>query len=149
MECLWIYSFLWSYFRMCLSGPFKRLCTVGIGSGCCWVCTSPYIWYLYIYIYIYIYLRVCQRISSECVCVSSSLRLSVTSYAAERMSLLYAEMAVLNAASFLCVSHVFFSLVFNVFLYQICVCFIWNECYSVFIILCCSIHIVCIFWCKF
>jgi len=55
----------------------------------------------------------------------------VTSYAAKRMSLLYAEMAVLYAVSFFCVSRVFFSLVCNVFLYQICVCFIWNECYSV------------------
>ena len=32
----------------------------------------------------------------------------MTSYAAERMSLLYAEMAVLYAASFFCVNHVFF-----------------------------------------
>jgi hypothetical protein len=57
----------------------------------------------------------------------------VTSYAAKRMSLLYAEMAVLYAASFFCVSRVFFSLVCNVFLYQIYVCFIWNECYSVIV----------------
>ena len=61
-------------------------------------------------IYIYIYLCVCQRILSKCVCVcvcvcvSSSLRLLVKSYAAERMSLLYAEMEVLYAASFFCVS---------------------------------------------
>ena len=58
------------------------------------------------------------------MCVSFSVRLLVTSYAAERMSLLY-------AVSFFCVNHVFFSLVFDVFLYQIYVCFIWNECYIV------------------
>jgi hypothetical protein len=56
----------------------------------------------------------------------------VTLYATEgESSLSYAEMAVFYAVSLFCVSHVFFSLVFNVFLYQICVCFIWNECYSV------------------
>jgi hypothetical protein len=39
----------------------------------------------------------------------------VTSYAAERMSLLYAEMAVLFAASFFCVNHVFSSIVLMYF----------------------------------
>ena len=70
---------------------------------------------------IYIYTCMPKNTEQVCVFVSSSLRLLVTSYAAERMSLLYAEVAVLYAGSFFCESCLFLPCFQCIFVPNLCV----------------------------